>query len=270
MSFTKRNRVLKRETYKKMRESTILLGPLCNIRTSEDLGPQLLSRLDDKILIDGCDWKGALAIFNYLPPNHRSLHDDDDYYFMMPEKFSGQLLRDNAVFIVLFHHVYNLFLLNEPWTTPPFRSPIKTKYLYLQRVFNSGNYSSALFLEEDLLNAQLHLKQRQYKSWSDFFAVFRESWSKADSTTICKGDDELLAALDLICMNGKAVLTFLKSPIDSETSILMEILPKENTDIEGLCSLILEKIDQHIIYHQTGVKPISTDWIRGLSLYLFS
>ena len=279
MSSTKRNKLtLIRSTYKKNRETKISIGPDCHIRAKEYIGPVFLSQLDPAILFDGCDWQGALAIFNYLPSSHKSICDNEDYYFMMPEKFNGELIRENALFIVLFHHIYNYILLKEPWTCPPFRSPIKVKYEYLQRVFNSGDCLKLEFLEDDLLAAQNMLRHKQYNNWSEFISIFKEPWSKAANKTY-HSEKECLDKLSTYCENADDVIKFLKSPIDNNDDIVMEIIPligKElvpdinKNELDALCNIVLDKIDQHIIFQQTGVKPIPTDRMKELDLYLFS
>lgn len=271
MPHTKRNSViLRRSTYKRPRETKIHIGPNGNIRSSQDHGDQLLSCLPESVLIDGCDWRGAFAIFNYLSNTHRSIYENDIYYFMMPETFDGLLLRDNALFVILFHHIYNYFLLKEPWSCPPFRSPIKTKYEYIQRIFKNDDFDCTVFLKRDLEEAQKALKEYQFNDWSDFVLIFKEPWSKEPIKQAIRTEKECLSLLKVYFENAEDISEFLKSPIDNNENLLMELVPKrDGSIIDRLCNLILDKIDQHIIFQQTGVKPISRDWIKDLDIYLF-
>jgi len=263
--------LLRHSTYKKMREHKISVGPKGSIRTKEELGLIQISSLSQSISIEGCDWRGALSIYNYLHVSHKSLSENDEYFFVMPETFNGELERSNAVFIILFHHIYDYFLIKEPWVTPPFRSPIKVKYTFLQQVFNDDNFDVSVFDPIDLKDAQAALKQEIYKEWSDFISVFKTPWSK-EYKTVIYSDEDRLEKLDLYCKNGTEIVEFLKTPIESVENIVTEIVPSDksdNSNLDEICNIVLEKIDQHIIYHQTGVKPIAKKWLRELDLYLF-
>jgi hypothetical protein len=271
MPLTKKNRLLRHTTYKKQREYKILVGPNGHIRTKEDLGPIEISTLSESIRIEGCDWRGSLAIYNYLPVSHKSIYDDDEYFFVMPEKFNGELERNNVVFIILFHHIYNYFLIKEPWVTPPFRSPIRVKYRFLQQVFNSNDFDISVFDPIDLQEAQKALKQEVYVAWADFISVFKTPWSK-EFTPTAYTDEDRVDKLNKYCLNGDKILQFLKTHVDSVENIITEIVPSdksEGTNLDYICNIILEKIDLHIIYQQTGVKPIAKNWLRELDLYLF-
>jgi hypothetical protein len=271
MPLTKKNRLLRHTTYKKQREYKIYVGPKGSVRSKEDLGLIHISSLSESVSIEGCDWRGALAIYNYLPVSHRSICDNDEYFFVMPETFDGGLVRSNAVFIILFHHIYNYFLIKEPWITPPFRSPIKVKYSFLQTVFNCDDFDFSVFDPIDLKEAQQSLKQEIYKNWSDFIAVFKTPWVK-EITPNVYSDEDRLNKLDIYCENGAEIVKFLKTSIDSVENIITEIVPSdksEESNLDEICNIVLEKIDQHIIYHQTGVKPIAKNWVRELDLYLF-
>jgi len=260
---TKRNRILKRATYRRPREQPVFIGPSGVIRTAQEYGLIYLSKLPDDISIEGCSWQGAYAIYNFLNPLHKSITDDSDFYFMLPD-VSGEIGRDSALFLVVFHHLYNIFLLREPWTCPPFRTPIKSKYEYLQRVFSSDMQVD--LIEKDLVDIQEFLGQNTYSSWADFIKIFVNPWSK-EGPVINHTEEERLAALSKHCQNGAEVLQFLLAPIESEKIVLD--LKDPGPTIDGLCNILLEKIDQHIIFAQTGIKPLSIDWIRELDLYLF-
>jgi hypothetical protein len=271
MPLTKRNRLLRHSTYKKQREYKISVGPKGSVRTKEDLGFIQISSLSESTSIEGCDWRGALAIYNYLPVSHRSICENDEYFFVVPETFNGELERSNIVFIILFHHIYDYFLLKEPWITPPFRSPIKVKYTFLQQVFNAGDFDTSVFDPNELREAQKVLKQEVYKEWCDYISVFKTPWSK-EYTPVFFSDKDRLDKLNLYCENGVQIVEFLKTPIDSVENIMTEIVPSdksEGSNLDEICNIVLEKIDQHIIYHQTGVKPIAKNWVRELDLYLF-
>ena len=262
---TRRNRVLKRGTYKRPREEKISVGLSGDIRSKEELGLIYVSKMPDDILIDGCSWKGAYAIYNFLSPLHKSITDGSNFYFMLPDN-GDTINRDSALFLVLFHHLYNFFLIKEPWTCPPFRSPIKIKYEYLQNVFKS-NFEIDL-VEQELIDIQSFLQQSTYSSWADFIRSFINPWSK-EETLIKHTVTERLDLLSKICINAEDVLDFLSSPIDSEKILLKLIPTSDNNEIDGLCNILLEKIDQHIIFAQTGIKPIEMNWIKTLDLYLF-
>jgi len=264
MPYTKKNRVLLRSTYKKGRESKISVGPHGHVRCSIDLGHVYLSSLPDDLLIEGCDWIGALAIYNFLPASHKSITNGSDCYFMMAGT-EGEINRGNALFIVLFHHIYNIYLLNEPFICPPFRTTIQNKYEFLQKIFID---SSARFDESVLLNIQTVLKQKTYSCWADFIKLFINPWSK-QVEEVKHSTEDRLAELKKICRNADEVLVFLMSPIDTCEKIIMELDLIPDAAKEGLCNILLEKIDHHIIFLQTGVKPITIDWIRELDLFLF-
>ena len=211
MPYTKKNRVFLRSTYKKPRESKISVGPTGHIRCSNNLGLIYLSELPDDVLIDGCDWKGAFAIYNFLPASHKSIINGSNYYFMMADT-SGEISRENALFIVLFHHIYNIYLLKEPYICPPFRSPIQTKYEFLQKVLND---SSDVFDEQVLTDIQDVLKQKVYSCWTDFIKLFSNPWSNHIPNEVHSSEDRLIA-LKNICENAEEVLDFLMSPIDND------------------------------------------------------
>jgi len=264
MSYTKKNRILRRSTYKKPRETKISVGPSGHIRCVHDLGQIYLSTLPEDISIDGCDWKGALAIYNFLPSKHKSITNGVDYYFMIANA-DGNINRENAVFIIIFHHLYNIFLQKEPFICPPFRSPIQTKYEFLQKVF----LKSCDHLDEaDLVTIQTVLKQKVYSSWSEYLELFINPWSFPVSVKDHSYDDRILS-LKAICENAQDVLDFLMSPIDEVEKIITKLVPLENTNTNGLCNILIDKLDHHIIFQQTGIKPISTDWLRELDLFLF-
>lgn len=272
MPLTKKNRLLRHSTYKKQREHKISVGPKGSIRTKEELGLVQISTLSESTYIEGCDWRGALSIYNYLPVSHKSISENDEYFFVMPETFNGELERSNAIFIILFHHIYDYFLIKEPWVTPPFRSPIKAKYMFLQQVFNDADFDTSVFDPIELKEVQKTLKQEIYKDWSEFISIFKTPWSKEYTPVVYSDEDRLDKLLDY-CENGDAIVAFLKSPIDSVENIITEIIPSDKSNesnLDDLCNIVLEKIDQHIIYQQTGVKPIPKKWIRELDLYLFT
>ena len=264
MSFTRRNKNQKRGTYRVPRETPVLVGPFGSIRCCEQLGLTYLSKMPDSVQIDGCDWRGAIAIYYFLKPQHKAITDGTDFYFMIPD-ISGDFIRDNVVFLVVFHHVYNIYLLKEPWTTPPFRSPLKMKYEYLQRVF--ANSDMGFLLEKDLVDIQTGLKQQVYTDWSDFIKIFANPWT-TEVPVVERTDADRIACLQEICENADDVLRFLMYSIDDEGFVIPD-LQKKDEEIDGLCNILLEKIDHHTIFLQTGIKPIAIDWIKELDLYLF-
>ena len=141
---------------------------------------------------------------------------------------------------------------------------IKIKYEYLQRIFSSELEFE--LIEKELQDIQSFLGQETYSSWADFLKIFVNPWSK-EAPIINHTDAERLSALSKHCSNAEEVLLFLSETIDSE-QILYD-LKEPGPCIDGLCNILLEKIDQHIIFAQTGIKPLTIDWLKELDLFLF-
>jgi hypothetical protein len=168
-------------------------------------------------------------------------------------------------------------LIKEPWLFPPFRTPIEAKFDYVKSFLQCEPCPFG-YTEEDLdklvLDIQIELKINQYKGWNMFLDVFLDKpISLRDNVnTMEHTDEERLKRLNTNCSNGKEILEFLRSPIDSSKIITnIEYDVSFNDDIlDGLCHILLEKLDQHSIFLQTGVKPITIDWIRRLDLNIFS
>lgn len=268
---TKKNvRLMTRNTYKSPKEPSIQVGPNSNIRSTTDLGLIKLSKLPQDILIDGCDWLGALSIYRYLKPKHKSIYNDGKSFFSKSRS-------EDCLFLLIFHHIYNIGLIKEPWLFPPFRTPIEAKFDYVKSFLQCEPCPFG-YTEEDLdklvLDIQIELKINQYKGWNMFLDVFLDKpISLRDNVnTMEHTDEERLKRLNTNCSNGKEILEFLRSPIDSSKIITnIEYDVSFNDDIlDGLCHILLEKLDQHSIFLQTGVKPITIDWIRRLDLNIFS
>jgi hypothetical protein len=270
MQTKKRTRVVTRNTYKSLKEPFVTIGPDGNIRSSTDLGSVQLSKLQHDIAIDGCDWLGSLAIHRYLKPKHISIYDDGDSFFSKSRS-------ESFLFLLIFHHIYNIGLLKEPWSFPPFRTPINEKFDYMKTFLQSDQLPFG-YLEEDLdkivFDIQKEVKINQYKGWNDFLAVFLDK-PVAEETVVVPTvvtDEERLEKLKTNCTNGLEILDFLRSPIDSSkiiTNIEYDDSLKDDI-LDNLCHIVLEKLDQHTIFLQTGVKPIPIDWIRRLDLNIFS
>lgn len=270
MQTKKKTRVITRNTYKSLKEPFITVGPEGNIRSSTDLGPIRLSKLQHDISIDGCDWLGTLSIYRYLKPRHPSIYDDGDSFF-------SKSRNESFLFLLIFHHIYNIGLLREPWSFPPFRTPINEKFDYM-RIFLQSDPVPFGYNEEDLdkivLDIQKEVKINQYKGWSEFLGVFLDKQVAEDSTLIptTVTDEERLEKLNTNCTNSAEILEFLRSPIDSDKIIMNIIYDDSLKDdiLDRLCHIVLEKLDQHSIFLQTGVKPITIDWIRRLDLNIFN
>ena len=59
----------------------------------------------------------------------------------------------------------------------------------------------------------------------------------------------------------------------SSWEIIMNIIYDDTLKddiLDSLCHIVLEMLDQHSIFLQTGVKPITIDWIRRLDLNIFN
>lgn len=270
MQTKKRTRVITRNTYKSLKEPFITVGPEGNIRSPTDLGQIRLSKLQHDISIDGCDWLGALSIYRYLKPRHTSIYNDGDSFF------SKSRTRD-CLFLLIFHHIYNIGLLKLPWSFPPFRTPIDVKFDYM-KIFLQSEPLPFGYSEEDLdkivLDIQKEVKIDQYKDWNTFLAVFLdkplpelEAFTPTEFT-----DEERLIKLNTNCTNGAEILEFLRSPIDSDKIIMNIVYDDSLKDdiLDTLCHIVLEKLDQHSIFLQTGVKPITIDWIRRLDFNIFN
>lgn len=270
MQTKKRTRVITRNTYKSLKEHFITVGPEGNIRSPTDVGLIRLSKLKHDISIDGCDWRGALSIYRYLKPRHKSIYNDGESFFCKSHS------RD-CLFLLIFHHIFNIGLLKEPWSFPPFRTPINEKFDYM-KIFLQNDPLPFGLSEEDLdkivLDIQKEVKVNQYKGWSDFLAVFLDKPAAEEAVVIptLVTDEERLERLKTNCTNGLEILEFLRSPIDSDKIIMNIIYDDSLKDdiLDSLCHIVLEKLDQHSIFLQTGVKPITIDWIRRLDLNIFN
>jgi hypothetical protein len=262
-------RTIIRSTYKLPKEPLILVGPEGSIRSDTDLGYIHVSKLPENIEIDGCDWKGALSIYRYLKQTHSAIFCNEVHFF------SKSITPDNCLFLIIFHHIYNLGLLKEPWVFPPFRTSIESKLKYLAMFLKHNPEPFSIEHDELISTIQKTLRLTLFKDWSDFCSYCIELDNKplAENTidAISFIDDVYrLEKLATNCRNGSEILDFLKSPIDS-TKILLNIEYDEELNdniLDELCILVLDKLDQHSIYLQTGIAPINIDWLRKLDLII--
>jgi hypothetical protein len=270
MQTKKTLRRITRNTYKSPKEPLIKVGPEGNIRSLSDLGSIRLSKLPKDILIEGCDWQGSLSIYRYLKPKHMSIYNDDESFFSKSRS-------EDCLFLLIFHHIYNIGLLKEPWLFPPFRTPINMKFDYMKTFLQNEKLPFGLSEEELdnlILDIQKELKIEQYQGWSEFLGVFLDKPTASDAIVLPNAftEEQRLDKLKTNCFNGVEILEFLRSPIDSGKIITnIEYDDSLSDDIlDGLCNILLEKLDQHSIFLQTGVKPITIDWIRRLDLNIFT
>ena len=250
----------------------VLIGKDQNIRSNDISGMINISELAQNITIDGCDWRGALSIWYYLNPYHESIGNNGIYYFMMPPDaildISGN---DNVVFFAFFHHLYNIFLTKEPWTTPPFRTSIEEKYAYLQTVLTNNE---KIFDEtDDTLNSLLNiiqssLKKYPYRSWLDIRNLIMNPWS-IEQKPIVYDNSYRIGLLETEFVNPEQIIKYLESPID-------QFISPPNLDVKYngslkkyICEQLLKKIDQQTIFLKTGVAPLNVDWLKELDFFLF-
>jgi hypothetical protein len=273
MPITKRHRTVRRLTYKSPKEICVLICKNGNIRSDSDLGFVQLSKIPLDVLFNGCDWKGAYSIYFYLNHAHPAIYYDDEYFFSNPhERKDG-----NCLILLIFHHLYNIGLINEPWFFPPFRTPIKLKYEYFNNFLKNNelpfnmNETELFSLINDIQN---FIRIVKYSCWQDFLNDFLNYEDKKTDTLkvySARTDEERLKILATNCSNGPEILDFLRSPID-DPNILKNIEYDDclkDDILDSLCHIVLDKLDQHSIYVQTGVKPLMTNWIEKLDLNIF-
>jgi hypothetical protein len=161
----------------------ISVGVDGNIRTSDTCGKFLTSELPETLVIDGCDWKGALSIWLYLNPYHSSICEEGVFYYAIPPECTspdveGFFVGDEIVSTVFFHHLYNILSIKNPLITPSFRSPIERKYSYMQTMLIKNDPSIFINTNETLdavLNEiQTTLKTFPYSSWLAICELFSD------------------------------------------------------------------------------------------------
>lgn len=272
MPITKRNKIIKRLTYKAPKELLVNICETGNIRSDTDLGFVKISKISNNVMFNGCDWKGAYSIFFYLKREHPAIYYDNEYFFSYPDTYKNE----NCLHLLIFHHLYNLGLINEPWFFPPFRTPIKVKYIYFKNFLKNDETPFNLSESElfSIINdIQNYVKIFKYSCWGDYLNDFLNYQAEKGQINYSEKhtDKERLEILETNCSNGPEILDFLRSPIDNP-NILMNIEYNDSLKddiLDSLCHLLLDKLDQQSIYIQTGVKPLMTDWIEKLDFNIF-
>jgi hypothetical protein len=247
-----------------------------SIRTSTISGRHLVKNLSEEINIDGCDWAGALSIYYYLSPYHRSISDGTNFYFMLPELNQGTKVETNihTVFLALFHDLYNRCIMLEPWTCPPFRTTLETKYEYIQKLLYEPETETAFAgltlsqLESLIKKVQQTLKIYPFASWANFREVL-VCPRLSESVHTCMTREQIIEILEKYVSNSDAVYNFLTLPIEAKGPFIDSVYPVEISSFtDKICRLVLEKLDMHAIYLQTDVLPLPVDWVHKLDLII--
>jgi hypothetical protein len=248
-------------------------GPDKSIRTNDVLGIHLVK--NQTVDIDGCDWRGALSIYYNLSPRHKSISDDEIFYFMLPEVDSGPKIdtNENTVFLAVFHDLHNRCMLLDPWSCPPFRTAVDTKYTYIKQMLidistetEFAGLNSAK-LDDLIKDVQRAVGIKPFNSWLHFRSMFVAP-RFSEPIPVVMTHRQLLDTLEKYIKNGPAVVDFLNSPIDSD-DINATVDPIQPCDItDKICRLMLEKLEHHSIFQQTNVLPIGINWIQRLDLII--
>ena len=238
-----------------LKQNSALRAPVNSIRFADDTS------------ILGCTWRGALYLYFNLSPSHPLLFDGSNFYFRLPES----LRPDNsnkAVFLAMFHHLYNVMLLLNPKKTPSFQTPLQEKYAFLRRCILQEEDEFANLgkdeLEHILAEIQTAIKFTAYANWSKFREEFENEWllhefDKAETDTLLKK----------LVRNSDELIAFLASPIELYIKFRPDMVePSEQLAL--VCDLILRKLDCHEIFEQTGVKPVQPNWVQELEIILRS
>jgi len=236
----------------------------------------MVKNLSEEINIDGCDWIGALSIYYYLSPYHKSISDGINFYFMLPELNQGTKVETNehTVFLALFHDLYCRCMALEPWTCPPFRTTLEIKYEYIQKLlYEPESETRFAGLERPELDGLIKkvqgvLKIYPFSSWAKFREILVcPRLSEAIHT--CMNREQLIAELNKYVSNPDAVYNFLTLPIEARGPFLDSVHPIEISYIsDKICRLVLEKLDMHAIYLQTDVAPLTADWVHKLDIII--
>lgn len=247
-----------------------------SIHTNTISGRHPVKNLSEDVAIDGCDWMGALSIYYYLIPYHKSISDDTNFYFMLPELNMGTKVETNehTVFLALFHDLYSRCIVLEPWTCPPFRSPLDTKYEYIQKLLyepdTETQFAGLKLHELDMLikKVQSALKLYPFSSWTKFREILICP-RLADAVHTSMTDEQMLEMLEKYVSNSNAVFNFLTLPIEAKGPFIDSVYPIEiSSQGDKICRLVLEKLDMHAIYIQTGVLPLTVNWVHKLDLII--
>jgi hypothetical protein len=248
-------------------------GPDKSIRTNDLLGVHLVK--NQTVDIDGCDWRGALSIYYNLSPRHTSISDDGIFYFMLPELEAGSKIETNehTVFLAVFHDLHNRCMRLDPWSCPPFRTSVDTKYEYVKQLLvDISTETEFAGLDSEKLDDLIRIVQRAvgikpFMSWMHFRSMFIGP-RFVEPIHVVLTRRQMLETLEKYITNGAAVLEFLNSPIDS-ADINAAVNPVEPCDItDKICRLMLDKLEQHSIFQQTNVLPIGINWIQRLDLII--
>jgi len=247
-----------------------------SIRTNTIEGRLPVKNLSEDIYIDGCDWMGALSIYYYLSPYHKSISDDANFYFMLPELNQGTKVETNehTVFLALFHDLYCRCISLEPWTCPPFRTSLERKYEYIQKLLyepeTETHFAGLDRHELDMLinKVQASLKIYPFSSWAKFREIL-VCPRLSESVHVCMTREQLISELEKYVSNSDAVYNFLTLPIEAKGPFIDSVYPIEISNItDKICRLVLEKLDIHAIYLQTDVVPLSANWVHKLDLII--
>lgn len=248
-------------------------GPNKSIRTNDLLGTFLVK--NQTVDIDGCDWRGALSIYYNLSPRHKSISDDGIFYFMLPELDVGAKIEtnENTVFLAVFHDLHNRCMLLDPWSCPPFRTAVDTKYTYIKQLLIDISTETEFAglnsekLDDLIKDVQRAVGIKPFSSWVHFRSMFIGP-RFSEPVSVVLTHRQMLDTLEKFLRNGPAVLEFLNSPIDS-VDINASVDPIEPCDItDKICRLMLEKLDQHSIFQETNILPIGINWIQRLDLII--
>jgi len=239
----------------------VLVGKHGHIRTNDISGTILISELPDYVNIDGCDWHGALSILYHLNPYHEAITKNGVFYFMIPPE-EEHVSIDDIVFSVFFHHVYNIYLLRDPWSTPPFRTSFVDKIAFLGKLLITDLDETFDTVLEDI---QTCLKKYPYKSWHEIKDRILNFEIKP-AKQIVFSNTYRLEKIGNVFEKPEDILAYL----DGTTVLPPKLIEKQEGSLKNyICEILLKKIDLQTIYLQTGVMPIETNWVKELDFFLF-
>lgn len=251
----------------------VMCGKNEHIRTNDVSGIINMAELQENVLIDGCDWLGALSIWYYLNPYHESISKNGVFYFMIPPEaimdISGSTFSSEIVFFAFFHHLYNIFLLKDPWTTPPFRTSLDQKYAYVQTLLLENLCAETdESLNSVLVEIQTSLKMYPYKSWLEIRSILLNPWTK-EIKPIEFDIEYRKSILEKEFDNSEQILYYLECSIDQYTVPPKIVVRKHGPIKNFICELLLKKIDEQTIFLKTGVAPIYINWLKELDFFLY-
>jgi hypothetical protein len=176
------------------------------------------------------------------------------------------------VFTAFFHHLYNIFLLKESWTTPPFRTPLDQKYTYIQTLLLNNDSNLCGETNESLNNLlstiQTCLKTYPYNSWLELRDQLINPWTKKVNSIAFDTGYRLLM-LEQEFENSDQILTYLECSLDQAVLPPKLVVKRGGPLKKYICELLLKKIDTQTIFLKTGVVPLYTNWVKELDFFLF-